>query len=625
MAGNSYWAGFTRVRLARRRLLAGGSAALGVALALSAAGCGGGESDGDGAKDSSGLIAKPIDALSQAKAGGTFKDFQAVDILHFDASASNSAAVVNQFSIFAYPRLLKWVTAKYPKEAEGASEGDLAESFEVSGDKLQITFKLRPNLKWDNRAPTSGRAAEAQDVLTSWKRYTALNPSAQDLAYSEKSPGAAIESVTAPDVRTVVMKLKKPDSSVLQLLTAWAHFYVMPKEADGGFDPKTEARGHGPWVLDEYIPSARTVWKRNPDYYVKDRPFPEKWERPIIQDYAQQLAQFKAGNIWTTVARQEDIVQAKKDVMQTLLLQGESFGTGAGPYVSFGWEGDSPFKDVRVRQALGMLLDGEAYADVIENRDGFRRQGLDLVTGYNSIVPAGWLDYSLDPRDEKKFGSAARFIKFNIAESKKLTAAAGFPNGVEARFIYNAGLEYGAIYHKVAEVMDGMFAAGGFKLQRDPLPYRQFFDGYFQGYLSQLFSDGKVKGFNGLMLRAGRSFPTVAAQLFGSMHHEGSVFHGLTPDGRNAHLGDAKVDQAIDRMKLEYDIAKQQEMCHELVRYYTQQAYHINRPISAKQYELVWPVIGNYGITRTWPSGNNVVETRRDWWVNSSKPPLARA
>ena len=96
---------------------------------------------------------------------------------------------------------------------------------------------------------------------------------------------------------------------------------MMPKEADGGFDPATTVRGNGPWQLAEYTPSARFVWKRNPDYYVKDRPFPDTLERPIVTETAQRLAQFRAGNIHTDIVEnsQEAVIQLMKDTPKAKL------------------------------------------------------------------------------------------------------------------------------------------------------------------------------------------------------------------------------------------------------------------------------------------------------------------
>ena len=625
MPGSSYWDSVTKSRISRRgALVTTGMGGLGAAFL---AACGGSDSGGENkaAVDKSGLVSKPVDSLAQAKPGGSIKDFASADITSFDAIQSNNASTVNQVTIFAYSRLLKFVTAKYPKEADGSVEGDLAESYELSGDKTQLTFKLRQGVKWDSRAPTSGRVMDAEDVLFSWAKYAKLNTSASNLVYNaENAPSAPIDSISAPDNRTIVMKLKQFDSSMFQLFASFDHFYVMPRESEGGFDPRSVVRGNGPWQVEEYVPSSRIIWRRNPDYYVKDRPFPDKVERPIIVDYAQLLAQFRAGNVWTTVARQEDVVTTKKDVPKTLLRQAEVFGTGISPVITFGYEGDSPFKDTRMRQALSMLIDRDAFIDVIDNRAGFRKDGLELPVALNAAVAPGWTGYWLDPNDEKDFGPNHKYLKLNVAEAKKLMSAAGFASGLTTDVFYNADNTYGAEYHKTQEVYEGMLQAGGIKLNHKSFPYQQYRDTYYDAYLSKGYIAGTKKGFNGINHRALRGFPTVAAGLYGTMHKDGGFFQGSTPDGKNPHLGDPKVMDLIDKIKAEPDLKRQQSLVHDVIRYLAGQTYSVPRPASVKAFSVWWPAIGNLGMTASYAGANQIAEVRRDWWVDTTKAPLGQ-
>ncbi len=75
----------------------------------------------------------------------------------------------------------------------------------------------------------------------------------------------------------------------------------MPKEAEGGFDARDCSSWQWSVVARSLPPSARFVWRKNPNYYVTGRPFPDRLERPIIPELAQQLAQFRAGNIYTDI------------------------------------------------------------------------------------------------------------------------------------------------------------------------------------------------------------------------------------------------------------------------------------------------------------------------------------
>jgi peptide/nickel transport system substrate-binding protein len=237
MQTQGYWESITRNRIKRRRFL--GATALGTSAFALSISCGGGDDDSSGGE---GLVAKLEDSTSRAKAGGVLKDYSPSDVTSFDALASSTSAS-NQVANRVYSRLLRQTTVKYPDEASlDLVEGDLAESYEMSSDKLQITMKLRQGPKWDPQAPTSGRAIDAQDVMFSWDKFSRLSNFRGTLAYdASTAPLAPIESVNAPDSRTIIFKLHQPFSDTLGLMTSY--LYISPREADGGVDPRGQSRG----------------------------------------------------------------------------------------------------------------------------------------------------------------------------------------------------------------------------------------------------------------------------------------------------------------------------------------------------------------------------------------------
>ncbi|MGH6916652.1 MAG: ABC transporter substrate-binding protein, partial [Geminicoccaceae bacterium] len=83
---------------------------------------------------------------------------------------------------------------------------DLAESWEVSDDALEYTFHLR-DAQFSDGSPVT-----AQDVVFSLTRLRDDPESVQAAIYK------IMESVTAPDERTVVIKLSEPSSPFLATL-----------------------------------------------------------------------------------------------------------------------------------------------------------------------------------------------------------------------------------------------------------------------------------------------------------------------------------------------------------------------------------------------------------------------
>jgi ABC-type transport system substrate-binding protein len=187
MSTPNYWNKTLQSRLTRRRALIG-TAGLSTLAATTLLAC-----SSDKAKtpkapvDRSGLIYTPSDSTASAKQGGVLKSNVNGDILHMDGLISTSSTVLSAVGFFNYLRLVKWEVAKYPQVADGGIAGDLCESYEISPDKLVITMKLRPNVKWDARPPTNGRVADTDDILWSWKKFVALHPGANAYSY-EKEP-----------------------------------------------------------------------------------------------------------------------------------------------------------------------------------------------------------------------------------------------------------------------------------------------------------------------------------------------------------------------------------------------------------------------------------------------------
>ena len=77
-----------------------------------------------------------------------------------------------------------------------------------------------------------------------------------------------------------------------------------------------------------------------------------------------------------------------------------------------------------------MAMDRDAITSVIFNPKRYQDMGVKLNTYWNNPVSAGWGQYWLDPKG-KDFGPAAQYLKFNVAEAKKLMDAAGFSQAAQ--------------------------------------------------------------------------------------------------------------------------------------------------------------------------------------------------
>ncbi len=604
MATN-YWATLATRRVSRRRVIAGSSAALLGASFLAA--CGGQSNNKGGV--ASGLVTKLVDTTSQAKSGGILNISQPTDIQSFNPYQLNSPLGWHTARVYsAIVRRKPEVLAPYA----AAIEPNLAESYEVSPDKLQITFKLRPNAKFDPRPPTNARVATAEDIAFSWKMYEASASRRADVANSV-NPSAPILSMTASDSQTLVLKTAFPDSTVLSLIATGDKggelFQVLPKEADGGFNIKEEMRGTGPFYLSDYRPSTGFSYKRNPGYWRQGRPFLDGMETPIITEYAAALSQFKAGNLHTfDEIRADDVIPTKKSVSEISMYQGQILSpTG---HIFYGFEGGfqkSPFIDERVRQAFSMSMDRNLWIETFFNLANLRTEGVPVDVRWNSMINAMQEGWWLDPQG-KDFGENAKYYKLDIAEAKKLLSAAGAPNGVDLESHHIVTGDYGPAFPKQIEVMLGMAAESGFRIKINP-------SGYLTDFRSK-FADSKGK-FDGICAANLSVITETGAWLGAVFNKQGSLFKGFD-SGQNQGGGDPYLDDVTSKINREFDLKARWAMAQDLQRYVAKKQYLIPFPGGASGVKLAWPAVENKFVF------NGGVE-ELDIWLNDEKAPVKKA
>ena len=107
----------------------------------------------------------------------------------------------------------------------------------------------------------------------------------------------------------------------------------------------------------------------------------------------------------------------------------------------------------------------------------------------------------------------------------------------------------------------------------------------------------------------------------------------MSPDGRNVEQGDPKLNELIEKMKVEFDEKKQQALVYDAQRLIAGQAYVVPNAGSVKTFGIAWPAVGNMGVFNSYgsptPGGTGVTaswaEQYHSWWVDSTKAPLNKA
>ena len=425
---NSYWNRIASSRASRRRVVVGGIGLTGAAALLAA--CGGGD-NGDAGPVSEGRVVLPQDTSKQAKRGGIYQqdlEFDEGNLDPLSTGRGNGGA----WAPMAYSRPLA------EKVAFGGTDtptyvGDLAESFEIQEGGLRLVMKLRPNAKWDPRAPTNSRPVDTDDVVYSWERYETQSPFAAKLSYKASKGAAPIESVEKIDSRTWAFKMAYPWSPLLPSLSG-AMGWIMPKESGDKFDPRNTIRGSGPWMVEKYEPSVGFSWVRNPNWHGKsvhgvDAPYLDGIRQVILTEYSSFLSQFRNGAIWdggnqggSARVKAEDLIPIAQEFPGINVYRGNY--ENSTPNIIFMTEPNSPWLDVRRRRAVSMAIDRDLLAAAASGADVLRQAGLPIEPEVNGFLGVGWGAYTLNPRS-KEMGEGAANFALNVAEAKKLMSAAG--------------------------------------------------------------------------------------------------------------------------------------------------------------------------------------------------------
>jgi ABC-type transport system substrate-binding protein len=562
MAG--YWERFTQTRISRRRALAGtASAGLG-AVALAVIGCGGG--DGTGTLDDPDAILhnwQRPDETRDAVAGGIHKSASTTDITGtLDPFTSPSFTTFSVAGVTYEPLLIANSGPGIdPRSSEGRRIlGGLAESFEVSSDASEYTLKLRPNVRFHNIPPVSGRVMDIDDWRTSIERARSTSPLLRPLLNEQ------IDSVSFPDSRTMVIKLVSPNVAFLRALAeASASFYVLPKELNN--DPRIAELnniGTNYRALDRIQPSIGREYKQHPDYW-RGKPFIDRWHVPIIPEYAQRYAQFVTGNMVDFTPRATDVLLLRNDAPNARIIRTEPPASYRTQYFGLREFETAPWRDERVRRAMRMAVDWDSLRAHFDNRTEFKEAGIEVESRTQTHVKAGGggYPYWLDPKG-RDFGPNAKYLLFNLSEARSLMSAAGYPNGIEIDGFMNAGTEYGSEYPEVVQITADLWNQSGlFRMRVNRIPYADFLPNYIRG-----------KEFKGIIVQAPDfTYAEVDGELFNWFHSRGPRLKVPGLPGQPAI--DPKVDEFVERQRVELDDNKRTQIIHDYQRYMAEKMWTV--------------------------------------------------
>nr|WP_258371573.1 ABC transporter substrate-binding protein [Pseudomonas alcaligenes] len=245
----------------------------------------------------------------------------------------------------------------------------LAESWEISADGLSYTFTLRKGVKF-HQTPwfKPSRELNADDVLWSFQRqrdkdhdWHALAP--RGYPYFEAMGFAElIAEIEALDEHRVRFTLKHPQAPFLADLAMGFTSIYSAEYAEQLLDAKTPEKlnsqpiGTGPFVFERYAKDAQVRFAANPHYW-GGKPALERLLLAITPDPNTRIQQIKAGACQVALFPRPSDVPALRENKDLQVLELDSLLTA---YVALNTR-HKPLDDVRVRQAINLAFDRQAY------------------------------------------------------------------------------------------------------------------------------------------------------------------------------------------------------------------------------------------------------------------------
>nr|WP_250487810.1 ABC transporter substrate-binding protein [Caballeronia sp. GaOx3] len=227
----------------------------------------------------------------------------------------------------------------------------LATSLKVSDDARVFTYKLRPNVKFHNGATLTSR-----DVKASLEHV--LDPRSKSTRRPFFAP--AIDSVETPDDLTVIFKLKEPDGAFANKVAGY--LYIIPADYLASL-PNPDAFAQKPVSLGSYkfkslAPGGSELVLERFDDYWGEKPRVKTLIFRAITEPASRVNAVLRGEVDLSVALPfSDYARLKKESGLDVIESRVASPVYVRVYTN---DKNSPFSNVKVRQALSYALDTNA-------------------------------------------------------------------------------------------------------------------------------------------------------------------------------------------------------------------------------------------------------------------------
>ncbi|MDO8359946.1 MAG: ABC transporter substrate-binding protein [Devosia sp.] len=402
-------------------------------------------------------------------------------------------------------------------DSKGNLIPELAESWTVSDDAKEVTYKLRDDAKFSDGSPV-----EASDVVYTVERLLRINQGPANLFADVLAPG----SVTAVDAKTVKFTLSKTFAPFLTTVPAIFILNADVVKANEGADDgqtwlASNVAGAGAYALKSWDRGAEMTITRNPDYYKGFGPGPVDTVRWIItNDEATVRSLAASGELTMTSQFQSpETYKALVDMGRFVMAKQD---TSTAFYLKLNTK-VAPTDDIHIRKALALATD---YATV--------REVIFPGGALSTPLPKAFADFHADDIPEPKYDLEA--AKAEIALSKY----AGAPIPITLGYVAGAKFE-----EEISLLMQSNLEPLGFVVTQQADPWNRITE-----------VAGKVETTPAVnQIFFGPTYPSPDSMFFTQYHSKAAGTWASME-----WLQDAEIDKLIDDARATGDVARQAEI-----------------------------------------------------------------
>ncbi|MEL6265488.1 MAG: peptide ABC transporter substrate-binding protein [Pseudomonadota bacterium] len=316
----------------------------------------------------------------------------------------------------------------------------MAERWETSDDGTTWTFHLR-EATWSNGDPvTAGdfvySLRRIMDPATGAKYASILYPVKNAETINKGEAAVDTLGVAALDDRTLEITLEAPTPYFLELLTHQTGLPVHPAtvEAEGAdFVRPGTMVSNGAYTLVSFTPNAGIVMEKSPSFHAADTVAIERIQFLPFEDRAACVRRFEAGEVHSCSDLPVEQLGFLKETLGDRVRVAPYLGVY---YYGLNTEREA-LEDVRVRQAMSMVIDREFLAEEIWSGamipayawvpPGIGNYGEGAALGYADLPQLDREDAALALMAEAGYGPDNPLtveIAYNASENHKNTATA---------------------------------------------------------------------------------------------------------------------------------------------------------------------------------------------------------